>query len=58
MKKLKTTFTYYNCKGTSLTGEHGEVSSVEKNEGTSNMQVIAIVLSILAIVSSVGACVL
>ena len=46
------------AKGTSLTGEHGEVSSVEKNEGTSNMQLIAIVLSILAIVSSVGTCVL
>lgn len=45
------------AKGTSLTGEHGEVSSVEKNEGTSNMQLIAIVLSILAIVSSVGTCV-
>ncbi|HFK1487972.1 hypothetical protein CBR59_06935 [Bacillus thuringiensis] len=45
------------AKGTSLTGEHGEVSNVEKNEGTSNMQLIAIVLSILAIVSSVGACV-
>ena len=46
------------AKGTSLTGEHGEVSNVEKNEGTSNMQLIAIVLSILAIVSSVGTCVL
>ncbi len=34
-----------------------EVSNVEKNEGTSNMQLIAIVLSILAIVSSVGTCV-
>ena len=56
MRKLKTAFTYYNC--TSLTGEHGEVSNVEKNEGTSNMQLIAIVLSILAIVSSVGTCVL
>ena len=31
------------AKGTSLTGEHGEVSSVEKNAGTSNMQLIAIV---------------
>ena len=41
----------------SVTGEHGEVSSAEKNEGTSNTQVIAIALSILAIVSSVGACV-
>lgn len=45
------------AKGTSVTGEHGEVSSAEKNEGTSNMQLIAIALSILAIVSSVGACV-
>ncbi|AHZ50792.1 hypothetical protein YBT1520_10360 [Bacillus thuringiensis serovar kurstaki str. YBT-1520] len=33
------------------------MSSVEKNEGTSNMQLIAIVLSIFAIVSSVSACV-
>ncbi|QWG33111.1 YcnI family protein [Bacillus mycoides] len=42
------------AKGTSLTGEHGEVSSVGKNEGTSNISTIAIVLSVLAIVSSVG----
>ncbi|KFM99867.1 DUF1775 domain-containing protein [Bacillus clarus] len=44
-------------KGTSLTGEHGEVSSVKTNEGTSNMQTVAIILSILAIVSSVGTCI-
>jgi uncharacterized protein YcnI len=44
-------------KGTSLTGEHGEVSSVEKNEGTSSMQTVAIILSMLAIVSSVGTCI-
>lgn len=42
------------AKGKSLTGEHGEVSSVGKNESTSNMQTIAIVLSVLAIVSSVS----
>ncbi|MEC3033696.1 hypothetical protein P9Z86_27860, partial [Bacillus thuringiensis] len=45
------------AKATSITGQHAEVSSLEKNEGTSNIQVTAIVLSILAIVSSVGECV-
>ncbi|MEC2431767.1 hypothetical protein P9X00_21115, partial [Bacillus cereus] len=45
------------AKGTSLTGEHGEVSSVEKNDGTSNMLLFSIVLCIFGIVWSVCGCV-
>ncbi|MEN1937415.1 DUF1775 domain-containing protein [Paenibacillus sp. 102] len=45
-------------KGTALTGEHGEskVSNVKEKESTS-MQTVAIILSILSIIVSLGTCI-